>query len=399
MNSGYSSLSTKLTIKNISASQEDESKRFRKLSLISEGGATEAGQDAAESSTTSTTVTEVNGADLRSEYRWKNRFEWVSQNKPYRPEDSSYADSLSNTESDTYSRPSSLSSSALPEATAYKYDSHAYSSETSTPPEEHITPGNRLNDGASVYLSGEGEPAGERRYEWRRSLVEQEEPAAAAGERERLREAEPERIKSRWDSPQLHVSGLSSTQQSSYDATDSFRGHDDYDSSLFTGVFQATRVELVSEPAAPPSTPPASPDTDSPSQFEMDSLVDTLKSMGPTLKPRHTLMRGPAPTLISSLPPIVEDAPSPVTADVPDSGTSALNGFHSQPTLPTLPADLGLKRSTVRDTRSPLELMKQSQQVSLHSERKKLHSSLHRLHKTTVKIYFQSNCMNVAYIN
>ncbi|XP_036949199.1 uncharacterized protein LOC119016931 isoform X4 [Acanthopagrus latus] len=362
MNSGYSSLSTKLTIKNISASQEDESKRFRKLSLISEGGATEAGQDAAESSTTSTTVTEVNGADLRSEYRWKNRFEWVSQNKPYRPEDSSYADSLSNTESDTYSRPSSLSSSALPEATAYKYDSHAYSSETSTPPEEHITPGNRLNDRASVYLSGEGEPAGERRYEWRRSLVEQEEPAAAAGERERLREAEPERIKSRWDSPQLHVSGLSSTQQSSYDATDSFRGHDDYDSSLFTGVFQATRVELVSEPAAPPSTPPASPDTDSPSQFEMDSLVDTLKSMGPTLKPRHTLMRGPAPTLISSLPPIVEDAPSPVTADVPDSGTSALNGFHSQPTLPTLPADLGLKRSTVRDTRSPLELMKQSQQ-------------------------------------
>lgn len=370
MNSGYSSLSTKLTIKNISPSQEDESKRFRKLSLIREGGAAEAGQDAVESSTTSTTVTEVNGADLSSEYRWKNRFEWVSRDRPYTPEDSSYADSLSNRVSDTYSGPSSLSSSALPEATAYKYVSHAYSSETSTSPEEHITPGNRLYDRAKVYLSGEGEPAGERRYEWRSSLVEQEEPAAAAGERERQREAEPERIKSRWDSPQLLVSGLSSTQQSSYDATDSFRDHDDYDSSRFTGVFQATRVELVSEPAAPPSTPPASPDTDSPSQFEMDSLVDTLKSMGPTLKPRHTLMRPPVPTLVSSLPPIVEDAPSPVTSDVPDSITSALNGFHSQPTLPTLPADLGLKRSTVRDTRSPLELMKQSQQVLLHSEKK-----------------------------
>ncbi|XP_070778273.1 beta/gamma crystallin domain-containing protein 2 [Enoplosus armatus] len=270
--------------------------------------------------------------------------------------------------SDTYS--STSSSYALPEATAYKqhlgnaFSSSSFSSSPS--PEEDITSGNRPNDRTGVYLSRESEPAGEQKDEWRRSLVEQEEPAAPAGEREGV--AESEKIKSRWDSEQLPVSGFSSPQQTSYNYINSFKEEDD-DSSRFTGVFQATLVELVSDPAAPPSTPPASPDVDSPNQFEMDSLVDTLKNMGPSMRPRTMGLRGPPPVLVSSLPPIVEDAPSPVIADLPPSLTSPIKNMEamgkpaeSSNGLYTLPAELGLKRNSPRDTRSPLELMKQSQQ-------------------------------------
>nr|XP_057903558.1 uncharacterized protein LOC131102084 isoform X2 [Doryrhamphus excisus] len=138
---------------------------------------------------------------------------------------------------------------------------------------------------------------------------------------------------------------------------------DDTDSSCFTGVFKATLVELE-DPSASVCTPPESPDTDASNQYEMENLVDTLKSMGPALRPRGIGLRGPPPILHSALPPIVEDAPSPVTSDVSSpikttmaSGTAAeaLNGIY------TLPADLGLKRNSTRDTRSPLELMKKDQ--------------------------------------
>ncbi|XP_054620535.1 uncharacterized protein crybg2 [Dunckerocampus dactyliophorus] len=137
---------------------------------------------------------------------------------------------------------------------------------------------------------------------------------------------------------------------------------DDTDASCFTGVFKATLVELE-DPVAPVCTPPASPETDASNQYDMENLVDTLKSMGPALRPRGIGLRGPPPVLHSALPPIVEDAPSPVTSDVSsptkkmESGTpaEALNGIY------TLPPDLGLKRNSTRDTRSPLELMKKEQ--------------------------------------
>lgn len=374
MNSGYGSLSTKLSLKSSSLSKEDELRhRFRKVSLINEADDTEASQDTVDF--TSTTVTDVNGEDSNSdsEYRWKNKFEGLTQYKSHKTEDSSFTDPLSYRTSDTYFGSSSLSSSSPPpEATTYKYHSTAYSSSSSYSPsaEEHFTLGNRLNDRSEVYLSGEGEPAGEQKDEWRRSLVEQEEPAAPAGETERQSEGESERIQTRWDSEQLSVYDLTSAGQTSYDSTDSFKEDSD-DSSPFTGVFQATRVELVSDPAAPPSTPPASPDADSLNQFDMENLVDTLKSMGPSMRPRNAGLRGTPPVLVSSLPPIVEDAPSPVSSnDVPDSKNSptkkveatvkpgeSINGLY------TLPADLGLKWNTPRDTRSPLELMKQNIQV------------------------------------
>lgn len=356
MNSGYSSLSTKLSVRNSSPPKEDESKhRFRKVSLISEADATEGSQDTVDLSKTSTAVTELNGGD--PDYKWKNRFEGVSQFKPSRMEDSS----LSFRMSDTHFSTSSMSS-ALPETTAYKYLGNTLSSSSSSPTlEEHITPGNRLNDSSEVYLSRGGEAAGEPRDEWRRSLLEQEEPAAPAGERERRREGESERIKSGWDAQQLPVSNFSSAQQTASGSGDSFEEDND-DSSRFTGVFQATFVELVSDPTAPPSTPPASPDADSLNQFDMDNLVDTLKSMGPSTRPRTTGIRPPAPGLVSSLPPIVEDAPSPVTLGIPGSPAAGSNTAESLNGFYTLPLELGL-RGSPRDSRSPLELMKQNQQV------------------------------------
>ncbi|XP_028255833.1 beta/gamma crystallin domain-containing protein 1 [Parambassis ranga] len=347
MNSGYSSLSTKLSFKNSSPPQEDESKlRFHKVSLINEA-------DVSQEDTTSTTVSE----DV-TEYKWKNRFDRVTQYVPNKVESSSFSDDqMSDTCSSNYSF-----SSTLPEANAYTHLSTASSSCSSS----SSAFAEELSDRTEVYLSKESEAVREVRGEWRRSLVEQEEPAAPAGERERQSEAEAERrIKSLWDSQQLPSSEFSSPPRTSRDSTDTLK---DDESSQFTGVFKATLVELVSEPEAPPSTPPASPDADSPNQFDMESLVDTLKNMGPSLRPRGPSLRQPPQVLMSSLPPIVEDAPTITTVDGPASlsspikttegaGTSAepLNGMY------TLPPELGLKRSSARDTRSPLELIRQAQ--------------------------------------
>ncbi|XP_041867387.1 beta/gamma crystallin domain-containing protein 1 [Melanotaenia boesemani] len=197
---------------------------------------------------------------------------------------------------------------------------------------EHVTPGNSLSD-SSVNLSlGRGagvEPAGGGR---RRSLLE-EEPAAPSGEEDCWREGASERRDS---------------------------GCNDDPSSRFSGVFRATLVELVSDPAASPS----SRDTDSSNQLDMDSLVDTLKNMGPCLKPRTAGLRGPPPTLLSSLPPIVEDAPGPVTSDgAPSLGSPTNRMEESLERLYSLPADLGLKRSTLRDSRPPLDLMKKTKDL------------------------------------
>ncbi|KAI3358749.1 hypothetical protein L3Q82_015158, partial [Scortum barcoo] len=343
MNLGVSSLSTTLSVKR-SPPKEDESKyRFRKLSLIKEAtDGTGVGKDTVDFSETSTTVTEFNGADLAPELRWRNTFAGVSQYKPYTTENTSFSDSLSYRMSDIYSGPSSLSSSAaLPEATAHMYPGTAFSSSSSSFPSssavEHITLGNRLNDRTEVDLSRESE--------------QQQQSGKKSG---------GEAYSSPRPTSRCHCKPAATTLTVSKEGDD--------EDSRFTGVFKATLVELVSDPAAPPSTPPASPDEDSPFQFDMDSLVDTLKSMGPSFRPRNTGLRAAPSALVSSLPPIVEDAPSPVTSDVPashaspakkmdttDSPAEPLNGLY------TLPADLGLKRSTQRDTRSPLELMKQSQ--------------------------------------
>ncbi|XP_047461743.1 uncharacterized protein crybg2 isoform X2 [Mugil cephalus] len=354
MNTSYSSLNTTL---NTSPLREDESRqRYRKLSLINEADDTDVSQDTVDFAKTSSAGTD---------YTWRNRFEGVTQYKPSKMDDSSFLDSLSYRVSDSSSSSYSLSSSssfALPEATAYT--SNTYSSSSSPSLEEPSTLGNRLSDRAEVYLSRESEPARDAREEWRRrSLVEQVELGAPAGDIDRQAGKESERIKSHWDTETFRAPGFTSTLLSSYDSTDHF---EDDESSRFTGVFQATRVELVSDGALPLCTPPASPDKESPIQFEMDSLVDTLKNMGPSMRPRTTGLRAPPPTLISSLPPIVEDAPSPFPSGVtaaPNSPTKKMEGTSAESPngLYTLPADIGLKRSAPRDVRSPLELLKQSQ--------------------------------------
>uniref|UniRef100_A0A3Q3GR62 Uncharacterized LOC108250174 n=2 Tax=Kryptolebias marmoratus TaxID=37003 RepID=A0A3Q3GR62_KRYMA len=278
MSSGYSSLSTKLTLKSSSSTIEEESKpRFHKVSLVKE----------ADSS-----------PDPGSEYRWKNRFVGVTQ---YKPQKTSFPSSNS---SSTYTH---LSSSS-------------------------VSPGNSLSDRTGYLIPDGG--ADERRP----SLVEEVEPAFPASKEEGQTEGETE-----WESQQLPASSGSN--------------FDDTDSSSFTGLFTATLVELTSDP----STPPSSPDAESPIH-DMDSLVDTLRSMGPSLRPKSTGLRPPAPLLISSLAPIVEDAQSPVSSSLPPPLSSHTPGTDaSQNGLYTLPAELGLKRSTSRDTRSPLELMKKSQ--------------------------------------
>ncbi|KAK2920895.1 beta/gamma crystallin domain-containing protein 1 [Channa argus] len=361
MNAGYSSLSSKLSIKNMSPPKDDESKhRVHKVSLINEAKPTYDSQDTLDFSKTSTMVS--NGTDVTPEYKWKNNFERVSLYKSSTGEDISFSDSyrVSDTYSSTSSMSSSLSSfSSLPEAPGYKCLSNSFSS-ASPSPEEHF--GNRLSDRTEVCLSPNSEPVGEPRDEWRRSLLGQEELSAPAGEREEQREAEAEEIRSHW----LPVSEFSSALQSSH--TDGFKEDDD-NTLPFTGLFKATFVELVSDPPASPTTPPASPVADSSSQFDMDTLMDTLKNMGPSFRPRNSGPRAPPPVLVSSLPPIIEDAPNPVSCiDVTDSLKSATNKTESTGTpaesslsrIYTLPADLGLR--SVRDTRSPLELMKQSQQ-------------------------------------
>ncbi|KAG7457980.1 hypothetical protein MATL_G00233000 [Megalops atlanticus] len=115
----------------------------------------------------------------------------------------------------------------------------------------------------------------------------------------------------------------------------------------FSGVFKATRVELL------PS--PTSPDPGSP--YDMDSLVDTLKSMDRPQRPRGVR---PAPlTAFNSLPPIDENAPAPAPKaeeKTVSSPQAVLNG------KPTLPPDLGLNWSSQKDLRSPLEMMKRQQE-------------------------------------
>ncbi|XP_013882984.1 absent in melanoma 1 protein [Austrofundulus limnaeus] len=233
-------------------------------------------------------------SDSGPEYRWKNRFVGVTQYKP------------SFTSSDSTSCTQTSSSS--------------------------VSPDNGLSDGTGYLIQDYGAD------EWRRSLMEEVEPVVT-GEEAGQTEGESD-----WESQQLPVSSWSS--------------FDDTDCSDFTGLFKATLVELTSDPAAPTSTPPSSPDADSPIHNDMDSLVDTLRSMGPSLRPKTAVLRPPPPVLVSSLPPIVEDAPTSVS---PPLNSRTTDSEESQNGLYTLPAELGLKRSASRDTRSPLDLMKRSQ--------------------------------------
>ncbi|XP_061671087.1 uncharacterized protein LOC133498354 [Syngnathoides biaculeatus] len=259
MNSGFSSLSTTLSMKNSPPNKLDESRyRFRKVSLVHPT------DSATKQDTVDFSGMESNGTTLGTEYSWTNSFDGASRFVP--KEEPIFSDSQSYRLFDTST--STYSTSFLPEATSYSYNTTSELGRSPT---------------------------------------------------------------------------------------------DDTDTSCFTGVFKATLVEL-DDPAAPASSPPASPDLDG-NQFEMDNLKDTLKNMGPSLRPRSLGVRGLPPAPVSALPPIVEDAPSSITSGVmsPTSRMEASTA-ETQNGVYTLPADLGLKRNIVRDTRSPMELMKKQEQ-------------------------------------
>uniref|UniRef100_A0A4W5MMG8 Beta/gamma crystallin 'Greek key' domain-containing protein n=1 Tax=Hucho hucho TaxID=62062 RepID=A0A4W5MMG8_9TELE len=222
------------------------------------------------------------------------------------------------------------------------------------------SPGNShwLSDRSEVQLSHESsEPETGRRREWEEELA-----TAPAGQRERgveqksgAGESVAKKIKSGCDPQSLPVSNLSSAGQS-IDDVDYSRDSSDF----FSGVYKATRVELLPDrSSSDPSSSPVTPDPGSPYHGDMECLVDTLKSMNPIPLQRQRSLRGTtAPSIFSSLSPIVEDA----SCSTPTNTKSPQLPPGSSLEVPNdryiLPTDLGLNRGAHKEMRSPLELMK-----------------------------------------
>lgn len=123
---------------------------------------------------------------------------------------------------------------------------------------------------------------------------------------------------------------------------------DETDNGFLSGVFKATRVDL-----SPTDAEPETPTLTSP--HDMDTLVDTLKSMPRPV--RHRSLRGSSSLGFLSLPPIVEDAGSSAALGANVPGISGpIPPVPAKP-LNSLPPDLGLNWSTTKDMRSPLAMM------------------------------------------
>ncbi|XP_053370303.1 beta/gamma crystallin domain-containing protein 1 [Clarias gariepinus] len=126
--------------------------------------------------------------------------------------------------------------------------------------------------------------------------------------------------------------------------TDSYYSTEETDG-LFSGIFKATRVDLSSSDADQETSTVSSP-------HEIDTLVDTLKSMAPPI--RHRPQRGSSLSFLS-LPPIVEDATS--TAAFEDFKTSHPASPAPAEPLNNLLPDLGFSWTTPKDMFSPLTMM------------------------------------------
>ncbi|KAJ0054770.1 hypothetical protein NL108_001919 [Boleophthalmus pectinirostris] len=328
MSLGYSSLSTTLSLKTSSPPpNEDLKSRVRKVSLVSENEdeTKQETEDSDRTITTTTTTTTVtsNGADLDTDYKWKSRYEGAYQFKPNTFSPSKYTlKSFTTTFTDTATDTTTATSTSFPEAIDYN---KSISSQTASNFSQV------LSDRSDETDAGSGRGLGEKGAG----------PSSAPALERREGEAE------RSDASRYSI-------------------QTDEEEEEFSGVFKATLVDL--EPDSPVSagvgalaSPPGTPE-ESPSQFDMDSLVDTLKNMGPSMRIRSLSARGAQSSLLSSslsLPPIVEDAPSPVTANsmMLNNHKTEVDGLNGS--LYMLPPDIGLKKSSLRDMRSPLELMKQ----------------------------------------
>ncbi|XP_072550444.1 beta/gamma crystallin domain-containing protein 2 [Salminus brasiliensis] len=324
MSSGIGVLSTTITLKpKVSQEVREDGKRVHKVSLVSNSSSNSSGRYTSENGLRD--ETETNGTSHEPVSVWTSSQRDNLRSIPEESTSSVLERSRSGLSDNTYLY-SSLSNSSY-EPTAYSSYSYSYSSETRQegPPSsvsmdttDSASNGSWRNLRSEVQQSSENEAS---RRSW-------EEPFTPAGQGERGRERE---------------GAITNT------GSDSHTQHTEQSDSHFSGVFKATRVELPSSPTDadldfdPYTSMPASP-------HDMETLLDTLKSMGPPV--RHRSLRNSASQPISSLPPIVEDAPSPTSAPM------------SSPTSPgpkNLPPDLGLSWNSMKDMRSPLTMMKEQQ--------------------------------------
>uniref|UniRef100_A0A4W5NRN4 Beta/gamma crystallin 'Greek key' domain-containing protein n=1 Tax=Hucho hucho TaxID=62062 RepID=A0A4W5NRN4_9TELE len=363
----------------------DKSKQgFRKVSRVTVNDTTDHTEDSvdySESTINEPNRTESDLGPVAPEYNWRNRYEGVQTT--FEPTGESWRSDSQSDESrvSTYDgHYSSLSPSLsvyTPKLTSHglPFQEPGLSSLSSETPR---SPGNGrwLSDRSEVQLTRESsEPeAGTgrgNRKEWEEELA-----TAPAGQREREVEQEgregesmASKIKSGCDLQSLPVSNFSLLRQT-IDDVDYSRGSSD----SYSGQYKATRVDLLPSPSSSypsPSSSPVTPDPGSPYHSDMESLVDTLKSMNPNLPQRQRRLRGTsAPSIISSLPSIEEDSPSSSSSSTNTKSPqvppgSLLEGPNSRYNLP---ADLGLNWVAPKEMRSPLELMKLQQQQEQQAE-------------------------------
>ncbi|XP_064203289.1 uncharacterized protein crybg2 isoform X3 [Anguilla rostrata] len=302
MNSGYGVLSTTLSLKRSPARdvKEDGLHRFRKLSLVS--SSEDPGEDFSSSPAAAPYDYDRAPAGTEGQREVLSREDRPAPGE-VTPRSSPQFGSESLGSLNSYYSPAFLDTQYL-----FSPGTNQEAGLSAPSPEK---PGSHSNSHSFSERS-------EVQWSWERELGgwDRAEPAAPAEER-----AREGGINSGSDSRWLSDRSLSPTQTEV----------------PLSGLFKATRVDLL------PS--PTSPDISSP--HDMDNLVDTLKSMEPPQRQR--VSRPPPLSAITSLPPIVED--SPVQAPRAQNGTGSL------------PQDLGLKRSSPKDMPTPLEMMKRQHEV------------------------------------
>ncbi|XP_035649349.1 uncharacterized protein LOC118398275 isoform X1 [Oncorhynchus keta] len=354
----------------------DKSKQgFRKVSLVTDNDTTDHTKDSVdyrESPINEPNRTESDLGPVAPEYKWRNLYEGVQTT--FEPKGETWSSDSQSDESrvSTYDGHYSSLSPSLSVYTRQltslgpPFQEPGLSSLSSETPR---SPGNGrwLSDRSEVQLTRESSEPEAGTGRGSRRVWEEELATAPAGQREREVEQEgregesmARKIKSGCDLQSLPVSNFSSAGQT-IDNVDYSRGSRD----SYSGQYKATRVDLLPSPSSSDPSPSSSPVTSepgSPYHCDIESLVDTLKSMNPNLPQRQRRLRGTTAPSISSLPSIEEDTPSssPTNTKSPQVPPgSLLEGPNSRYNLP---ADLGLNWSATKEMHSPLELMKLQQQ-------------------------------------
>lgn len=310
-------LSTTLTLRpKVSREGREDGKKVHKVSLVSNSSSTNSSMPHGRVVEKIENGVKNNGAD--GESRFKGLDEWkpsLSEPRVFEEESRSFsADSVESEVSDNTNLYSSHFRSSEYEPTARSSQSFSEREwETLPSPVSVNTAGNHGNTTwwnvrSEVQESGERQTGG-------RSWAGLAEPA---------------------EKSELKREGGITNTDSHYSAEET--------EGFLSGVFKATRVDLS----------PTEPDPETiTSPHDMDTLVDTLKSMAPV---RHRPLRS-APSLpFLSLPPIVEDTPGASAHGFGFSGVSGLTSPTSPQPQNSLPPDLGLNWAS-KDMRSPLAMM------------------------------------------